>query len=383
MDELFAKLALQTANTVTRIAINHATNAALRSVTSYLLSQPKTTQQQHGIEDLQRQLDLRIKNLKPTIDIIARRVADGQEDLEPALEMCKDLRRDIDSFSADIDLESKTSTTTPEFVAQQLRKVLQRVDDTIPWLQLALRTSDIEKGTRRGANASSSRLLRAASILQQCKDDGGKTIEFNMRLYSMFLGNVRPSTAKDFTWKEDYHKCKVTLTRKLAFKYDVLIEEDLNDLRYHEEGEKAGELKFDINTLQRMYYTKSGELLNIEDSKTPVLVLKITKDATVGAAEQPTDDKTSTSTLKTISSDEAHTATWFALEEWKEEEDDSDDEEAENNRKEIEQGSQARKVPFHPTLAILEAAIRLAQLEITEEMDILQAGDDLIDSYMT
>jgi hypothetical protein len=29
MDELFAKLALQTASTVTRIAINHATNAAL------------------------------------------------------------------------------------------------------------------------------------------------------------------------------------------------------------------------------------------------------------------------------------------------------------------------------------------------------------------
>lgn len=31
MDELFAKLALQTASTVTRIAINHATNAALVS----------------------------------------------------------------------------------------------------------------------------------------------------------------------------------------------------------------------------------------------------------------------------------------------------------------------------------------------------------------
>jgi phosphoribosylcarboxyaminoimidazole (NCAIR) mutase len=31
MDELFSKLALQTASTVTRIAINHATNAALVS----------------------------------------------------------------------------------------------------------------------------------------------------------------------------------------------------------------------------------------------------------------------------------------------------------------------------------------------------------------
>lgn len=301
--------------------------------------------------------------------------------------MCKDLRRDIDSFSADIDTESKTTTTTPDFVALQLRNVLQRVDDTIPWLQLALRTSDIEKGTRRGANASTSRLLRAASVLRQCKDDG-KTIEFNLRLYSMFLGNVRPSTAKDFTWKEDYHKCKVTLTKKSAFKYELNIEEDLNDLRYHEEGDKAGQLKFDINSLQRMYYTKSGELLNIEDSKTPVLVLKITKDAATAAAsnaETSSDSKSNTSTLKTISSDEAHAATWYALEEWKDDEDDSDNEDEDKPQKEKaqDQSSQTQKVPFHPSLTILEATLRLAQLEITEEMDVLQAGDDLIDLYMT
>jgi hypothetical protein len=302
--------------------------------------------------------------------------------------MCKDLRRDIDSFSADIDMESKTTTTTPDFVALQLRNVLQRVDDTIPWLQLALRTSDIEKGTRRGANASTSRLLRAASVLRQCKDDG-KTIEFNLRLYSMFLGNVRPSAAKDFTWKEDYHKCKVTLTKKSAFKYELNIEEDLDDLRYHEEGEKAGQLTFDINSLQRMYYTKSGELLNIEDSKTPVLVLKITKDTAAAAAasnaETSSDNKSNTSTLKTISSDEAHAATWYALEEWKDDEDDSDNEDEDKPQKEKaqDQSSQPQEVPFHPTLPILEATLRLAQLEITEEMDVLQAGDDLIDLYMT
>ncbi|KAI8583796.1 hypothetical protein K450DRAFT_220018 [Umbelopsis ramanniana AG] len=296
--------------------------------------------------------------------------------------MCKDLRRDIDSFGADIDMESKTTTTTPDFVALQLRNVLQRVDDTIPWLQLALRTSDIEKGTRRGANASTSRLLRAASVLRQCKD-GDKTIEFNLRLYSMFLGNVRPSTAKDFTWKEDYHKCKVTITKKSAFKYELNIEEDLDDLRYHEEGEKAGQLNFDISDLQRMYYTKSGELLNIEDSKTPVLVLKITKSAAANIAETSSDSKGNTSTLKTISSDEAHAATWYALEEWKEEDDDeSDNEDDETPEKQKAQASETQKVPFHPTLPILEATLRLAQLEITEEMDVLQAGDDLIDLYM-
>lgn len=300
--------------------------------------------------------------------------------------MCKDLRRDIDSFSADIDMESKTTTTTPDFVALQLRNVLQKVDDTIPWLQLALRTSDIEKGTRRGVNASTSRLLRAASVLRQCKDDG-KTIEFNLRLYSMFLGNARPSTAKDFTWKEDYHKCKVTLIKKSAFKYELNIEEDLNDLRYHEEGEKPGQLNFDISSLQRMYYTKSGELLNIEDSKTPVLVLKITKDAAAAAsnAEASSDSKSNTSTLKTISSDEAHAATWYALEEWKDDEDDSDNEDEDTSQKDKaqDQSSQTQKLPFHPTLPILEATLRLAQLEITEEMDVLQAGDDLIDLYMT
>jgi len=383
MDELLSKLALQTASTVTRIAINQATNAALKGVTSYLLQQPKTKQQQHGIEQLQRQLDLRIKNLKPTVDVIARRVADGQEELEPALEMCKDIRRDVDNFTADINSESKSTTTSPEFVAQQLRQVLQRIDDTIPWLQLALRTSDIEKGSRR-ANTSSSRILRAASILQQAKD-GNEPIQFEMRLYSMFLGNVRPDTAKDFTWKEEYHKCKVTLTKQPTAKYgyDLNLLENLNDSRYHEDGEKAGELHFDLKALHRMYYAKSGELLNIEDSKTPVLVLKICKDST--DAEQPEDEKSGVSALKSISSDEAHQASWYALEEWQDDEDEDDEDEGdEDNEKQIGQHNKSQDVQakFTTTLPILEAAIQLAQLEITEEMDLLQAGDDLIDLYM-
>ncbi|KAG2179217.1 hypothetical protein INT43_002067 [Umbelopsis isabellina] len=403
MDELFAKLALQTASTVTRIAINHATNAALKSVTSYLVNQPKTKQQQTGIEQLQRQLDLRIKNLKvrnaqslttfcfqPTIDIIARRVADGQEDLEPALEMCKDLRRDIDTFSAHVNTEAKTSTATPEFIVQQLRQVLQRVDDTIPWLQLALRSSDIEKGTRRTL-ISSSRMLRAASALQHVKN--GKKMVFAMRLYSMFLGNVRPNTAQDFTWKEEYHKCTVTLVKRESgeFEYELNLLEDFNDLRYHDEDEKPAELKFDVRTLERMYYTKSGELLNIEDTRAPVLVLKITKEPTVtgdnasiksdNQSEQSAEGKAATSTLKSISKDEAHQATWYALEEWQDDEDDEDDDEVavkEEKTKSIDQAT-----PFKPTLTILEATIRLAQLEMTEQMDLLQASDDLIDLYMS
>lgn len=295
--------------------------------------------------------------------------------------MCKDLRRDIDSFTSDINSESQTSTTTPDFVAQQLRQVLQRVDDTIPWLQLALRTSDIEKGTRR-TTASCSRMLKAASVLQQTKDDRN-VVEFDMRLYSMFLGNVRPNTARDFTWKEEYHRCKVSLTKRSGspYGYDLNLSEDINDLRYHEDDEKGGQLKFDLKSLHRMYYTKSGELLNIEDSKTPVLVLKIAKDKAKDRpeAEQPEDNKNGVSTLKTISSDEAHQASWYALEEWQDEDQDEEDEESLNEKK---KDIQRDKMKFIPTLPILEASIRLAQLEMTEEMDLLQAGDDLIDLYM-
>jgi hypothetical protein len=326
------------------------------------------------------------RHVQPTIDIIARRVADGQEDLEPALEMCKDLRRDIDNFSADVNSEAKTSTATPEFIVQQLRQVLQRVDDTIPWLQLALRSSDIEKGTRR-TRIPSSRMLRAASVLQHVKND--KKVSFTMRLYSMFLGNVRPSTAQDFTWKEEYHKCTVTLVKheNAEFGYELNLLEDFNDLRYHEEDDKPAELKFDAKTLERMYYTKSGELLNIEDSRAPVLVLKISKDTTIKGDNE--SEQSATSTLKSISKDEAHQATWYALEEWQDDDDDDDDDEdtskAENDKdtSKTENGKGIyQSMPFKPSLTILEAVIRLAQLEMTEEMDLLQASDDLIDLYM-
>lgn len=93
LEDLFGKLAMTTVNTVSRIAISHATNAAIvskghllipesindivhidvsffarqRSVATYISQQQKSGKNDKAsreLETLQRQLDLKIKNLK-------------------------------------------------------------------------------------------------------------------------------------------------------------------------------------------------------------------------------------------------------------------------------------------------------------------------------
>jgi hypothetical protein len=66
LEDIFSKLAMTTVTTVSRIALSHATNAAIRNVTTYISQQTSTDSQVSNKElvALQRQLDLKIKNLK-------------------------------------------------------------------------------------------------------------------------------------------------------------------------------------------------------------------------------------------------------------------------------------------------------------------------------
>ncbi|CAO3630111.1 unnamed protein product [Cunninghamella blakesleeana] len=79
LEDIFSKLATTTVTTVSRIAISQATNLAIRNVTNYISQQTSSSNNTPSkeLKSLQRQLDLKIKNLKPAIDMIAHSVANG------------------------------------------------------------------------------------------------------------------------------------------------------------------------------------------------------------------------------------------------------------------------------------------------------------------
>lgn len=111
-------------------------------------------------------------------------------------------------------------------------------------------------------------------------------------------------STSDITWKEEHAKCIVSiirvdlndseesrgdLARKRAneYAYELQVIEDLNDGRYHEEIERKRAKKdkdghiygsrrnIPIHLISRLFFNASGRLLNIEEAKTPVLVLKL------------------------------------------------------------------------------------------------------------
>ncbi|OAD79250.1 hypothetical protein PHYBLDRAFT_184715 [Phycomyces blakesleeanus NRRL 1555(-)] len=381
LEDLFGKLAMTTVTTVSRIALSHATNAAIRNVTTYITQQPKSKEKSSELEPLQRQLDLKIKNLKPTLDIIARSVADGNTDLEPALEMCNYLERDINQFS----VETAQNNLKADYITLRLKQVLANVDDVVPFLHLALRSFEATTGKDQ---VSSSKLIQASYCVEAAKPKASQPRPvFCLKLYSLFAANARSAEKTAFTWKEEFHKCSLELqSHGSGIDYQLVIKEDLDDGLYHEElGEsqkkektlKGKTLVLDVSKVKRMYYTQSGELLNIEDAKTPVLVLKVKK-----TAEDEHGQIKAIETKPEIGQEELQDADWYAFELWTDGDNNEDDDEDDEDRKEDKKTNEQRESRFPSSLLLLESAIRLALLGTTEQIDHLAASDELINLYM-
>ncbi|KAG0164799.1 hypothetical protein DFQ28_009642 [Apophysomyces sp. BC1034] len=385
LEDIFGKLAMTTVSTVSRIAISHATNAAIRNVTSLITEKTQNKQESRELQSLQRQLDLKVKNLKPTIDIISRRVADGNSDLEPALEMCNDLKQEIDDFAAEMDdeLGKKKQGGNTDYIVLRLKRLLANVDDVVPSLHLALRSLEASLGK---PVISTSRLLQAAGIIDASKR--GEPTRFALTLYSLFAANVRaPASAESpFTWKEEFHKCQLVLDQRKPFDYTLAIREDLDDGLYHEELETGKEdavgrlLTLDIQNLKRMYYTRSGALLNIEDSKTPVLVFKVLKQK-----ERKEEDHQQIKVKDAqpeIDRSELQDADYYAIQFWTEPEDEEEEEGDSGKKNSPSSNSKDQEASFPKTLLLLESVIQLSLLEVSEQMDYLNASDDLLALYM-
>jgi hypothetical protein len=285
--------------------------------------------------------------------------------LEPALEMCNDLKSDMDEFAA-------KPMDNPDQVKARLKLLLSNVDDAIPSLHLSLRSIENKTGTTA---ISPAKLIQASNILK------GKNVVFSVKLYSLFSANQRAASSDAFTWKEEFFKASLVVKTTSEFNYELAITEDTDDGRYHEEGEQQTKV-LDVSHIDRMYYTQSGELLNIEDSKSPVLVMKVNKH------ERDEESKETVVEVKEsapeIIKEELQESDWYAVGLWTEEVNESDSDSDDETEKKSNTSNNSKLTPFdnNLNLLLLESVIKLALLETTEKMNHINASDELITLYM-
>ncbi|CAG8473138.1 6681_t:CDS:2 [Paraglomus occultum] len=330
MDEILTKLAVHTATLASRqssFCLQHELCNGKRQVASYI-KQDSTVRKidTSELERARESLDISIKIVQPAIDLIEIISQRGNTSLEPAVARTLQLRKEIDAFAHKITMETSTAEADDaakmrKFDHMAMIKDMQaltiKIEKFVPYLNLVLTTSGANLGWSLPNSVSPSRLMQASSLLNDTHHKFIKSAEpsirvgspFKVKLYYLFAGNVRPKSVGDFTWKEEFTKCDAEVIRirnnnhgneEGEFCYELILTEDLNDGRYHEEfdmGDRKkqketiaklgksnviipGKVKrITVRNISRLYYNSSGSLLNIEESKSPVLVITVIKGA--------------------------------------------------------------------------------------------------------
>ncbi|KAI8051200.1 RanGTP-binding protein-domain-containing protein [Syncephalis plumigaleata] len=493
MDDLFSKLAISTVSLVGRAAFGAASRVAVQQISNYLQHGQRHRSQARRDVDANEQLlhlrdrfETKLRIVTPAIDLVEIIAARGNTALESVLELTTTLRRDMDRFARRLaddvatweesekhDNKEETMearATSVARVTRELKALLARIEDAVPFLNLALTTSGANLGTSLPNSVSPSRLMQASSALADCarrfRDEGNLREEwvwpaFDLRFYRMFRGSIRPKSLKDSTWIMEMARCtgrvarvpggeaaaaassnpgtaRVSTSDGLDYVYDLVLEEDFNDGLYHEElvdrdesnddtEIRGREWRIPVEEVERLYYSSSGRLLEIEGARHPVLVLKVVK----GAGRMRSAELVCPSTPPAVAATGAHgsiaepaNVEWYAIELYQEgdmvgdatdEEDEEEEEEEEQEEKEATSSSASSTnsngtsntkleeaspfivdpapLPVHEaakptaaamigTLSLLEFMVRLSALEVCLQRSHLEAPDEMINLFL-
>lgn len=325
------------------LTTGYAINAGSR-----LLKSVKGTEKDE-IADLQARLRSKINIISPPIDMIELIAARGNTTLDSALTLTKQLRMDIQDLGVRLNEaasdEEKIRRKSPNAkcaeqmalelkqIIAQMKRLLARVDDAVPLLMLAITTSGASLSTALPASVSPSRLLQSSTFLSHADMSyaalPGQSVQvgpdFVLSVYMLFAAHahrpVHEEGITDTTWKEVIRKARVRLLRtplaKLydfpsavkidapsttpadnfpaqhradEFAYQLMIVEDLDDDRFHEEQGEAFEgvaragLReiIPIHEVSKIFYADTGKLLKIGsegEPNNPILLIKRDQDA--------------------------------------------------------------------------------------------------------
>jgi RanGTP-binding protein len=352
MDILLSKVTQQAMNYAIRSGVTLTASYAIKQSARLLQNVPKSNDHDQ-LQDVQQRLQGKIRIISPAIDMIELIAARGNTSLESAVALTKELRWEIQSFgqrmasvatneeaargsSRSAQAKAKSEVEI-KLVITQMKKLLERIEDAVPLINLAITTSGASLSSRLPPTVSPSRLLQASTLLnagdmQYCMTPNEAVQigpSFTLTVYMLFSGHVRPHdevSVRETTWKEVMHKARVKLRRvpmslvqppeirrpeslpispivaesSLAlqihdaasvdeYAYQMMLIEDLDDDRFHtteneeiqpgsfDDVEQAGIREtFPVFQIDKIFYSDTGKVLNIgsEESNSPVLLLK-------------------------------------------------------------------------------------------------------------
>ncbi|KAK2754274.1 hypothetical protein FQN54_007154 [Arachnomyces sp. PD_36] len=336
---------------VTQQAMNYAIRSGITITATYAIRQSSRLlknvdgSERDELQSLQDRLRSKIHIISPAIDMIELIAARGNTSLESAVSLTKGLRWDIQALGQRLAKAAaseehsrrggKSSSQTRaqndlelKLIIQDIKKLLNRIEDAVPLINLAITTSGASLSTNLPSTVSPSRLLQASTFLTagdtQYFISPGQATQvgptFTLSMYMLFAGHVRPQDEegiRETTWKEVIHKARVKLRRvpmssmfpsstdpegrpRLShmpaeargdeYAYQILIIEDLDDDRVHtlDENEPQPE-SFEgvptagmreiipIHQISKIFYADTGKILNIGtegETNNPVLLLK-------------------------------------------------------------------------------------------------------------
>lgn len=344
MDILLGKVTQQAMNYAIRSGVTITTGYALKQCGRLLKEAPRSKDREE-LARLQRRLEGKIRIISPAIDMIELISARGNTSLESAVQLTKEIRYDIQTLGVrlnhaanDEELLRRQSSRAKSRVEneQQLRSIiadiralLDRIEDAVPLINLAITTSGVNLSTKLSGTVSPSRLLQASTFLTAA--DTRYTTSASVRqqvgptyvvsLYMLFAGHAwRPvdeSGVRDTTWKEVIHKAQLKLVRvpldqlydlpgeqssdgtpasfresstSAEFAYQLVLIEDLDDDRVHTfETDEPQPGPFDgvpnagirdvvpVHEVSKLFYADTGKILNIGgdgETNNPVLLLR-------------------------------------------------------------------------------------------------------------
>ncbi|PWW72368.1 Ran-binding-domain-containing protein [Tuber magnatum] len=330
MEFFLAKVSQQAVSFAIRSGIIVTSQFAIRECGRYISSIKGKDRQE--LQALQDRLEQKIRIISPAIDLVEIISARGNTSLESALTLTKNIRHDIQSLGVKVaglsaqggGHKRRRSQDEINDVVQGIKQLLRKIEDAVPFINLAITTSGVNISSNIPHNVSPSRLMQASTLLT-AGDTAYSMNPFNpaqigttftLSLYMLFAGHSHRRehvSSKDLTWQEVIYKCRVKLQRvplvydddqdgdgasrnthqlraqsKIdEYCYELCLIEDLDDGRMHEveEGkqppgsfddvERAGlRARIPIHQVSKIFYTNSGQLLGIEDSSSPILLVK-------------------------------------------------------------------------------------------------------------
>ncbi|KAF2837572.1 Ran-binding-domain-containing protein [Patellaria atrata CBS 101060] len=241
MEVLLGKVTQQAMNYAIRSGVSITAGYAIGQFSRLVKNVDKDSHEKDELRALQLRLESKIRIISPAIDMIELIAARGNTSLESAVTLTKSLRWDIQSLgqrlakaASDEELLRK-SVSKPgsrveaeielKLIVVAIKKLLDRIEDAVPLINLAITTSGVNLSTSLPATVSPSRLLQASTFLTSGDTQYSMSLSnsvqigpvFTLSLYMLFSGHSnRPQfedSIRETTWKEVLHKARVKLLR--------------------------------------------------------------------------------------------------------------------------------------------------------------------------